>query len=125
MNVRSVGSVSITRRDVTAFSDTLRVSRSPTSVTIPSVVPSCMAALTVAVKELVTSTSFTVTVLNSWIANVTTYVPDGNPTILYAPSGSVTTVRAFSMSTGLEASTLTPASPSPAGPLTTPAIAPV
>jgi hypothetical protein len=124
MNVRSVGSVSIARRDVTAFSDTLLVSSSPISVSIPAVVPGRMAAFTVAVKELVTSTPSTMTVLNSGTVNVTTYVPDCNPTIRYAPSGSVTTVRVLSMSAGLEASTLTPGSLSPEGPRTMPAIPP-
>ena len=44
--------------------------------------------------------------------------------MLYWPEPSVTTVRTFSMSTGLDASTVTPGSTAPDGSLTTPAIVP-
>src|SRR5689334_19738958 len=45
--------------------------------------------------------------------------------ILYKPCPSVTTVRTFSISTGLAASTVTPGRTAPLASLATPAIAPV
>src|SRR5881397_2143797 len=45
--------------------------------------------------------------------------------ILYCPEPSVTTVRTFSISAGLAASTVTPGSTAPVVSLTTPAIEPV
>src|SRR6266545_1672849 len=49
-------------------------------------------------------------------------MPGGSVTIRYCPVPSVTTERAFSISAGLLASTVTPGSTAPDGSLTTPVI---
>src|SRR5262245_60418438 len=63
------------------------------------------------------------TVANPDRVNVTTYVPGFRSTIRYWPVPSVTTVRDFSMSAGLDASTLTPGRIAPDESLTIPATA--
>src|SRR5262245_15481161 len=50
-------------------------------------------------------------------------MPPGKSRILYWPSASVTTVRIFSMSAGLDASTVTPGSTAPDVSRTTPEMA--
>ena len=65
------------------------------------------------------------TVLNPASAKVTVYVPGRRSTMLYRPSPSVTAVRTFSMSAGLEASTITPGSTAPDASLTSPETLPV
>ena len=52
-------------------------------------------------------------------------MPGRSSTILYWPSPSVTTERTFSISAGLEASTVTPGSTAPVVSFTTPAIVPL
>jgi len=63
------------------------------------------------------------TVLKPDSVNVTEYVPGTRLMILYWPSPSVTTVRLFSISAGLDASTVTPGMTPPLASRTTPAIA--
>src|SRR5262245_12337092 len=63
------------------------------------------------------------TVENPESVNVTTYVPGLRSTMRYWPVPSVTTVRDFSMSAGLDASTLTPGRMAPDVSLTMPATA--
>ena len=66
--------------------------------------------------------AFRLKVLKLVSVNVTVYRPGRRSTMLYRPSPSVTTLRTFSMSAGLEASTVTPGSTPPDASLTTPAI---
>src|SRR2546425_11947165 len=54
---------------------------------------------------------------------MTVYVPGRRSIILYCTSASVTTLRTFSMSAGLLASTITPGSTAPDVSRTTPAMA--
>src|SRR5204863_9513429 len=68
------------------------------------------------------STPSRLTVLKPVKVNVSEYVPGRRSTIRYCPVLSVTTVRAFSISAGLDASTVTPGSTPPDGSLTVPAI---
>src|SRR5260370_17767269 len=63
------------------------------------------------------------TVLKPASVNATWYVPGLRSTILYWPAVSVTTVRVFSINTGLDASTVTPGRTAPVPSFTTPAIA--
>jgi hypothetical protein len=63
------------------------------------------------------------TVANPVRVNVTLYVPGRRSTIRYWPDSFVMAVRAFSMSAGLLASTVTPGNTAPLVSLTTPAIA--
>src|SRR5688572_33229416 len=63
------------------------------------------------------------TVENPDSVNVTMYVPGFRSTIRYCPVPSVTTVRDFSMSAGLDASTVTPGMMAPDVSLTMPATA--
>src|SRR5262249_39215188 len=84
-----------------------------------------MSAFTVAVNPAVSSTASRRTTLNPDNEKLTAYVPGRRSTTLYWPSLSVTTVRTFSMSAGLAASTVTPGSTAPVVSRTTPAIAPV
>src|SRR5687767_12667677 len=61
-------------------------------------------------------------VLNPGSANVTVYVPGRRSTTLNWPEPSVTTDRTFSISAGLEASTVTPGRIAPDASFTTPAM---
>src|SRR5262249_8499482 len=74
-------------------------------------------------KLAVSSSPSRLTVVKPVKEKVTAYVPPGRSRILYWPSESVTTVRVFSMSAGLDASTVTPGSTAPDVSRTTPAIA--
>jgi hypothetical protein len=85
--------------------------------------PTFNSALTGAVKSPVSSMPSRLTVLNPDNVNVTEYVPGTRLMILYWPSPSVTTVRLFSISAGLAASTVTPGMTPPLASRTTPAIA--
>src|SRR5439155_14553220 len=71
------------------------------------------------------STPSRLTLVKPLNVNVTAYVPGRKSTILYTPPASLTTVRTFSISAGLAASTVTPGRTAPVVSLTTPAIAPV
>jgi len=79
--------------------------------------------ITAAVKPAVNSMASRLTVLKPVKLNVNAYDPGRRPTMSYRPSASVTTVRTFSMSTGLAASTVTPGRTAPDVSLTTPAMA--
>ena len=71
----------------------------------------------------VSSMASRLTVENPDSVNVTVYVPGFRSTMRYWPVPSVTTVRDFSMSAGLAASTLTPGRMAPDESLTMPATA--
>jgi len=86
---------------------------SPVTVIVSSTAPTFMSALTVAVNVPVSSTPSRLTVLKPVSANVTVYAPGLKSWIRNCPVPSVTAVRVFSMSTGLEASTVTPGSTAP------------
>src|SRR5262249_15925490 len=60
-------------------------------------------------------------VLNPLNENVTTYAPGGSSVSRYCPVPSVTALLAFSISAGLDASTVTPGRTAPDESLTTPA----
>src|SRR5204863_5631752 len=74
----------------------------------------------VAVNEPESSMPSRLTVENPVSVNVTAYVPARRSTIRYWPEPSVTAERVFSISTGLETSTVTPGSTAPDVSLTTP-----
>src|SRR5215813_13240235 len=82
-----------------------------------------MSALIVDVKLAGNSTPSRLTVANPGSVNVTEYTPGRKSMILYWPAPSVTTLRVFSISTSLAASTVTPGSTAPDVSFTTPAIA--
>ena len=96
---------------------------SPVTVTDSSSAPTFRSALIVAVKSVGNSTAWRLMVWNPVSEKVTVYTPGRRSTILYCPAPSVVTVRVFSMSTSLDASTLTPGRTAPEVSLTTPAIA--
>src|SRR5687768_6042893 len=62
------------------------------------------------------------TVLNPGSVKVTLYPPGGSSSMRYWPDPSVTTDLTFSISAGLDASTVTPGSTAPDASLTCPAI---
>src|SRR5262245_47812346 len=70
----------------------------------------------------VNATQSCLTVFKPGSANVTAYTPGRKSTTLKRPLASVTTVRTFSISAGLDASTVTPGSTAPDVSLTMPAI---
>src|SRR5204863_5963703 len=74
----------------------------------------------VAVNEPESSMPSRLTVENPVSVNVTAYVPARRSTIRYWPEPSVTAERVFSISTGLDTSTVTPGSTAPDVSLTTP-----
>jgi hypothetical protein len=85
--------------------------------------PTFISALIVAVKSVGNSTFCRLTVWNPASENVTMYTPGRRSTILYCPAPSVVTLRLFSMSTSLDASTLTPGSTAPDRSFTIPPMA--
>src|SRR5262249_40826211 len=85
--------------------------------------PTRNSAFTVAVNAAANSIPSRLIMLKPVNANVTVYVPGRRSIILYCPSASVTTLRTFSMSAGLLASTVTPGSTAPHVSRTTPAMA--
>src|SRR6266478_1554330 len=101
---------------------TSTVGVAPETVTVSSSEPTRKSALTFPVKFAVSSMPSLLTALKPGSANVTVYVPGRRPTTLYSPLSSVTTVRTFSISAGLAASTVTPGNTAPDESLTTPAI---
>src|SRR5262245_406699 len=92
----------------------------PATVIVSSMLPTFSSAFTVAVNAPVSRMPSRRTVAKPVSENVTTYEPGLKSTSLYSPSPSVTTVRTFSMSAGLDASTVTPGRTSPDVSLTTP-----
>jgi hypothetical protein len=82
-----------------------------------------MSAFTVAANAPVSAIPSRVIVLNPSNLNVMVYVPGGRLTIWYCPISSLTPVRVFSISVGLDTSTVTPGSTPPEVSFTTPATA--
>src|SRR5262245_47667677 len=80
----------------------------PETVIVSSTAPTRRSALIVVTPAPVSTTPSRLTVENPDSVKVTVYVPGLRSTIRYWPVPSVTTVRDFSMSAGLDASTLTP-----------------
>ena len=101
---------------------TSTIGDAPVTVTVSSTAPTRSSGLIVALNEPVRTTPSRFTVLNPCSENVTVYVPGLSGSMRYWPAPSVTTVRTFSMSTGLAASTVTPGSTAPDVSRTTPAI---
>src|SRR5262245_5526038 len=100
---------------------TSTIGDSPVTVTVSATVPTCMSAsiLTTPVPDTMTSSRFKVE--NPASVNVTVYVPGCRLSIRYCPAASVNAVRLFSISTGLDASMVTPGSTAAEGSLTVPA----
>ena len=94
----------------------------PVTVSVSSSAPTRRSAFTVITPEPETSTPSRFTVLKPASVNVTLYVPGSRSVMRYCPVPSLTTVRVFSMSTGLDASTVTPGSTAADASRMTPAI---
>ncbi len=92
------------------------------TTTVSASAPTAMSAFTFAVNPVVNTMPSRRTVLNPGRTNVTVYVPGRSATMLYWPCESDTTVRTFSISAGLDASTVTPGRTAPEVSFTTPAI---
>jgi len=92
------------------------------TTTVSASAPTAMSAFTFAVNPVVNTMPSRRTVLNPGRPNVTVYVPGRSATMLYWPCESDTTVRTFSISAGLDASTVTPGRTAPEVSFTTPAI---
>src|SRR5215831_3990016 len=86
---------------------------SPVTVIVSASAPTFMSALIVATNEQVSSMSSRLTVLNPVSVNTTEYVPGWRSMIRYWPLPLVTAERVFSMSAGLDASTVTPGRTAP------------
>ena len=93
---------------------------SPVTVIVSARSPTFRSALTVATNAPDSSIPSRLYVLNPFSVNATVYMPDLRFMIRYCPIPSVTTVRTFSMSAGLAASTVTPGRTAPDASLTTP-----
>src|SRR5215831_2647945 len=95
---------------------------SEVTVMVSATAPTRRSALMVKTPAPETSTPSRFTVVNPVNANVTEYVPGSRSTTRYCPVPSVSAVRVFSMSTGLDTSTVTPGRTPPDGSLTVPAM---
>ncbi len=95
---------------------------SPDTVMVSARLPTLRSALTVAVNDPVSSIPSRLTVPKPVRAKETLYTPALRSTMRYWPVPSVTAVRTFSMSSGLDASTVTPGRTAPDASLTTPVI---
>ena len=95
---------------------------SPVTVMVSVSSPTRMSALMVAVKVPSRAMPSRLTVLNPGNVNVTVYCPARRSTMRYWPLPSVVAVRAFSMSAGLDASTVTPGNTAPEVSRTVPVI---
>src|SRR6266853_4241282 len=95
---------------------------SPVTVTDSSTAPPRMSTFTAMTPEPDTARSSRFTVENPGSENVNAYVPGRRSVTRYWPVPSLTTVRVFSMSAGLEISTLTPGRTAAEASRTTPAI---
>src|SRR6187402_2643558 len=123
---RPVGSASRTSSVMTTRCVMLEVSTigdSPVTVRVSSRAPTFRSALIVAVKSDVSSTPSRTTVEKPGSSNLTVYVPGLSATIEYVPEPLVTVERVFSISTGLDTSTVTPGNTPPDASLTVPEIA--
>src|SRR5437667_54140 len=94
----------------------------PVTVTVSLSAPTRISAFNGTVTFDATRIPSRLTLANPSSVNVTTYWPGRSSTMLYRPSALVTTVRDFSMSSGLDASTATPGSTAPLVSVTNPAI---
>ncbi len=94
---------------------------SPVTVIVSATPPTRISAGIVTVFVPVSSIFSRLTALKPDSVNVTVYVPGRKSTMRYWPESSVTAVRTFSMSAGLEASTVTPGSTPPDESRTVPA----
>ena len=94
----------------------------PATTMVSASAPTRRSALIGMTPDPETVTSSRCTVVNPPRENFTTYVPGGRVTMRYWPVPSVTTVRSFSVSAGLDASTVTPGRTAPDESLTTPAM---
>src|SRR5262245_53564352 len=101
---------------------TSTVGVAPVTVTLSSTEPTCKSALTVAVKAVGSSIPRRTTDVNPARLKVTSYTPGRRSMMVYRPSSFVTAVLDFSISAGLEASTVAPGSTAPVVSLTTPAM---
>src|SRR5215470_6220026 len=101
---------------------TSTVGASPETVIVSATWPIFISALIVAMKLPVNSTPSRLTTLNPVSVNVTVYAPGLRLSMEYWPRPSVTTVRVFSMSAGLDASTTTPGRTAPEASLAVPTI---
>ncbi len=95
---------------------------SPVTVSVSESEPTLRSAFTVAANDPASSTPSRFSVENPDSENVTAYTPPRSCSILYWPAPSVTAERTFSISAGLEASTVTPGRTAPEASRTTPAI---
>src|SRR4051794_28382747 len=95
---------------------------SPVTVIVSASAPTFRSALTTALNEPLSSMPSRRTALNPTRVNDTVYAPARRSTMRYWPAPSVTAVRAFSIRTGLVASTVTPGRTAPDASLTTPAM---
>ncbi len=100
---------------------TSTIGDSPVTVTVSATAPTFISAsiLTTPVPDI--NTSSRLKVENPASVNVTRYMPGCRLSMRYCPVASVVAVRIFSISTGLEASTVTPGSTAPDVSLTVPA----
>src|SRR5438132_323268 len=95
---------------------------SPVTVMVSATAPTFMSAFTIVTMPTLTSRPSRLTVLKPVSVKVTEYGPGRRLMMRYWPVPSVTTVRTFSISSGLAASTVTPGSTAPEASLTTPPI---
>src|SRR5215471_435112 len=93
------------------------------TVTVSSTAPTCNSAFTAAVKFPSRMMPARRTLLKPGSVKVTVYSPGRRSMIWYWPLASVATLRDFSMSAGLDASTVTPGMTAPVVSLTDPAMA--
>ena len=95
---------------------------SPVTVSVSVSSPTFRSALIVAVKSDVSSTPSRMTMEKPGSSNFTEYVPGRSARIEYVPVPLVTVERVFSISAGLDTSTVTPGSTPPDASLTVPVI---
>ena len=92
---------------------TSTIGDSPVTVMVSVSAPTRRSALIVAVKDPSRVTPSRLTVVNPGSVKVIAYSPDRRSTIRYWPPLSVVAARVFSISAGLDASTVTPGSTAP------------
>ena len=123
--LRPVGSASRISRSSTSCCTTLRMSTSgdsPVTVIDSSTPPTRSSAFTVAIMAPESEMPSRTTVEKPGMVKVTVYSPGRRSMMVNRPWPSVTTVRACSMSAGLDASTVTPGSTPPVVSVTRPAM---
>src|SRR5262245_55905609 len=100
---------------------TSTMGEAPDTVMVSSTAPTRSSALTCAVKFVVSSMPSRLNAANPGSVNVIVYTPGTRLVILYSPEESVVAARTFSISAGLEASTVTPGNTAPLVSFTEPA----